>query len=178
MTPAVVGILWRLMLDTDFGIVNYLLDLIGLGKVRWLVHPVIALLSLILVDVWQWTPFIILILYAGLESIPIDIYEAAAIDGASGFRRFFKLTLPLLYPLISIAVFLRAIDAYKMFDIAYITTSGGPGTATENASLFAYRQGFSYFHTGYASACAIIMLIVIILVDLARTKLSKKKIGR
>jgi multiple sugar transport system permease protein len=143
-------------------------------KIPWLVHPTIALLSLILVDVWEWTPFIMLIMYAGLESIPIEIYEAGAIDGAEGLTKFFRLTLPLLYPLISIAVFLRAIDAYKMFDIAYITTSGGPGTATENASLFAYRQGFSFFHIGYASACAIIMLILVILVDLARNKLSQK----
>ena len=124
-TPAVVGILWRLMLDMDFGIVNQMLLQVGIGKVPWLVSPTVALLSLIIVDTWEWTPFIILILYAGLQSIPVDIYEAAAIDGAAGFRRFFKLTLPLLYPLISIAVFLRAIDAYKMFDIAYITTSGG-----------------------------------------------------
>jgi multiple sugar transport system permease protein len=177
-TPAVVGILWRLMLDMDFGIINQLLDLVGIGKVPWLVKPTVALFSLIIVDVWEWTPFIILILYAGLQSIPVDIYEAAAIDGAAGFRRFFKLTLPLLYPLVSIAVFLRAIDAYKMFDIAYITTSGGPGTATENASLFAYRQGFSYFRTGYASACAIIMLVLVMLVDLARNKISKRLLDR
>jgi multiple sugar transport system permease protein len=177
-TPAVVGILWRLMLDMDFGIVNQLLDLLHIGKVPWLVKPTVALISLVLVDVWEWTPFIFLILYAGLQSIPVDIYEAAAIDGAHGFRRFFRLTLPLVSPLISIAVFLRAIDAYKMFDIAYITTSGGPGTATENVSLFAYRQGFSYFKTGYASACAIIMLVVVMLLDVARSRMSKRITGR
>jgi len=172
-TPAVVGICWRLMYDTDMGIINYLLGVIGIPKILWLVNPTVALISLIIVDVWQWTPFIMLIIYAGLESIPQDIYEASAIDGAGGFTRFFKISLPLLSPLISIAVFLRAIDAYKMFDIAYITTSGGPGTSTENASLFAYRQGFNFFHTGYASALAIIMLIIIILLDYFRKKSMK-----
>jgi multiple sugar transport system permease protein len=176
ITPAVIGILWRLMYDADYGIINYLLSLVGFPQIPWLVHPQIALLALIIVDVWEWTPFIILIIYAGMESIPVYIYEAAVIDGVGGLRKIFSLTVPILAPLISIGVFLRAIDAYKMFEIAYITTSGGPGVATENASLFAYRQGFTFFHTGYASSCAIIMLIIIILVDVLRGKITSRNI--
>jgi len=169
-TPAVIGILWRIMFETDNGIINYLLGTIGIPKVPWLGHPVAALISLIIIDVWEWSPFFFLIGHAGLLSIPEDVYEAGKIDGAGVFTQFFKISLPLITPLISLAVFLRFIDAYKMFDIVYVVTSGGPGSSTENMSMYAYRQGFIFFHVGYSSALAIIMLIIILIVDYFRRK--------
>jgi multiple sugar transport system permease protein len=175
MTPIVVGITWRLLYDTDYGLINYILSRIHLGTVPWLASPSIALFSLMLVDSWQWTPFIMLSILAGLRSLPLEPYEAASIDGGSKPQIFRYITLPLLSPVILVAILVRTIDATKSFDIFFATTLGGPGTSTEIASLLAYKIGFRYSHMGYASAMAMIMLFVTIGLSTAFIRLMGKR---
>lgn len=160
ITPTIVSLIWKLMLNTEYGVLNFLLSRIGLGKVNWLgVRE--AFWSLVLVDVWEWMPFVALILYAGMQSLPQEPYEAAVVDGASPSQVFFYLTLPLLKPIIVIALLLRSIDALKMFDVVYGLTQGGPGNATELMSLHIYRLGFRHTNwIGRASANAIILLFL------------------
>ncbi len=163
ITPAVIGLMWKLMYNTEYGVLNFLLGLIQ-TKVNWL-GPQSALVSVILVDVWQWTPFVALMLYAGLQAISIEPYESARIDGASSLQLFRYITLPLLKPMIVVALLLRSIDALRIFDTVYVLTKGGPGNITELLSLHVYRVGFE--HTGWigrSSAVAIALLILATLI--------------
>lgn len=160
ITPTIISLIWKLMLNTEYGVLNFILSQLGLGKVNWL-GPREAFWSLILVDVWEWTPFVALILYAGLQALPQEPYEAAIVDGANSGQIFFYLTLPLLRPMIVIALLLRSIDALKMFDVVYGLTQGGPGNATELMSLHIYRLGFRHTNwIGRASANAVILLFL------------------
>ena len=166
MTPIVVGIAWRLLYDTDYGLINYLLGVIKLGPVPWLASPSMVMFSLILVDTWQWTPFMMLTILAGLfKTLPIESYEAASIDGASSLAMFRYITLPLLTPVILVAVLVRTMDAFKSFDIFFATTMGGPGTSSEIVSLLAYKMGFRFSHMGYAATIVILLLIVTIVIS-------------
>jgi multiple sugar transport system permease protein len=162
LSPVVVGLFWKFMLDTQFGVVNSVIGSLGLGQVEWLTQQRLALLSLILVDTWQWTPFIMLIALAGLTAVPRYLYEAAAIDRASGWFRLRHITLPLVWPLLLIGVLFRAIEAFRLFDLVYILTSGGPGTSTETLSYGVYKTAFLGFDTGRASAYGMLMVIVVI----------------
>ena len=162
LSPVVVGLFWRFMLDTQFGVVNSLLGSLGLGSVEWLTQERTALLSLIVVDTWQWTPFIMLIALAGLTAVPRYLYEAASIDRASEWFRFRNITLPLVWPLLLIAVLFRAIEAFRLFDLVYILTNGGPGVSTETLSFHVYKVAFLGFDTGTASAYGILMVLVVI----------------
>jgi len=158
ITPAVIGLMWKLMYNTEYGVLNFLLSFFN-AKVNWL-GPQTALLSVILVDVWQWTPFVALMLYAGLQAIPAEPYESAVVDGAGGLQIFRFITLPLLRPMIIVALLLRSIDAMRIFDTVYVLTKGGPGNLTELLSLHVYRVGFE--HTGWigrSSAVAIVLLL-------------------
>ena len=161
LSPVVVGLFWRFMLDAQFGVVNSLLGSLGLGQVEWLTRQHTAMISLILVDTWQWTPFIMLIALAGLTAVPNYLYEAAAIDRASEWFRFRNITLPLVWPLLLIAVMFRAIEAFRLFDLVYILTSGGPGISTETLSFHVYKVAFLGFNTGTASAYGILMVLVV-----------------
>ena len=163
LSPVVVGLFWRFMLDTQFGVVNSLLGTIGLGQVEWLTSQRLALFSLIIVDTWQWTPFIMLIALAGLTAVPSYLYEAASIDRASEWFRFRHITLPLVWPLLLIAVMFRAIEAFRLFDLVYILTQGGPGVSTETLSFQVYKVAFLGFDTGVASAYGILMVLVVII---------------
>jgi multiple sugar transport system permease protein len=163
LSPVVVGLFWKFMLDTQFGVVNSLLSSLGLGSVEWLTKQRTALLSVILVDTWQWTPFIMLIALAGLTAVPRYLYEAAAIDRASEWFRFRHITLPLVWPLLLIAVLFRAIEAFRLFDLVYILTNGGPGVSTETLSFHVYKVAFLGFDTGTASAYGILMVVVVII---------------
>jgi len=160
--PIVAGLLWRFMFNNEVGIIAYYLRLLGLwGKEMTLLgKPSTALLGIMIADSWQWTPLIVLILFAGLRSLPLEPFEAAEIDGASGWQKFIFLVLPLLRPLIGIALLIRIIDLYRIYDQVYVMTYGGPGTATETASFFVYRQGFIFFQMGYASSISVILLII------------------
>ncbi|QBD75826.1 sugar ABC transporter permease [Ktedonosporobacter rubrisoli] len=165
MTPVVVGLLWRIFYDPSAGIINYVLGQIGLGSQHdWLGNIHTALGALIVTDVWQWTPFVILITMAGLESLPQEPFEAAYIDGASKWQAFIYVTLPLLRRTLAVALILRTIDCLKTFDTIYVMTQGGPGLATETANLYAYIQGFNYFDVSYATAFALVFTIVLTIV--------------
>lgn len=163
-TPVAMAYLALTMFNEGGGIVNSGLESIGLGGVPWLSDPSIAPLTIILLDVWQWTPFVVLILFAALQSIPTDISEAARVDGATTRQFIRTLVLPLLKPALLTILFLRIADSLKMFDFAFALTGGGPGTSTEPASLYAYREGLESFRLGYASALAYILFAASILV--------------
>jgi multiple sugar transport system permease protein len=160
LSTMVVTAIWRAWFHFDLGFLNNLLRAMGLSPVSWLFDPNLALWSIVLVDVWQSTPFCFLIILAGLRLIPRDVYEAARIDGAGPWRRFLTMTLPLLSPYLFIAALLRCVDSFKLFDKVYAMTGGGPGQATETVSLYIYRQGFRFFDIGMASAAAIVMIVV------------------
>lgn len=161
MTPAVVATLWKLIYHPTIGPLNYTLSLIGIKAPEWATSEW-ALPALVVADVWQWTPFMTILLLAGLQSLSREIYEAAYMDGATGWRAFRDHTLPLMKPFIFLAVFLRFIDAFKLFDLVFIVTRGGPGDATESIAFFTYTIGFKYFDLGLAAALSILQLIIII----------------
>jgi multiple sugar transport system permease protein len=161
LSPIVVGLFWKFMLDTQFGVLNSFSDSLGLGRFEWLTNKNLAMVSLIIVDAWQWTPFIMLIVLAGLTAVPKYLYEAAEIDRASEWFKFRRITLPLVAPLLLIAVMFRAIEAFRLFDLVYILTGGGPGGTTETLSFNVYKVAFFGFDTGRASAYGILMVIVV-----------------
>ncbi|MCR4391499.1 MAG: sugar ABC transporter permease [Candidatus Acetothermia bacterium] len=165
LSTMVVCAVWGAMYHYDFGIINHVLRAVGLSPVRWLFDPNLALKSIVLIDLWQWTPMVFLILLAGLQSIPAEIYEAGRVDGASGFRLFRHMTLPLIKRHFLLAALLRIIDTFKIFDKVYALTGGGPGDATETISLHIYREGFRYFNLGRAAAAAVVMLIAVTLIS-------------
>jgi len=163
MLPAVVvGVVWRLMLNSDFGAVNGTLKSFGLRaeSLTWTASPKLAMASVIVADIWQWTPFVFLILLAGLQAIPQEPYEAALIDGASAWQTFRHVTLPLLKPAILIVLLLRTMDLLRAFDQIFILTEGGPGFATETASLYIYRTAFRFSNFGYAAAMSFVLLLL------------------
>jgi multiple sugar transport system permease protein len=161
LSPIVVGLFWKFMLDVQFGVVNSFSNSLGLGRIEWLTQQRLALLSLVIVDTWQWTPFIMLIALAGLTAVPKYLYEAAEIDRASEWFKFRRITFPLVWPLLLIAIMFRAIEAFRLFDLVYILTGGGPGGTTETLSYNVYKVAFFGFDTGRASAYGILMVIVV-----------------
>lgn len=163
LTPAVVALFWRLLLNADFGPINYYLGLIGIPRQNWLGNLSLALPTVIFVDIWQWSSFVFLILFAGLQAIPLEPLEAAKVDGASPWQILRYITVPLLKPAILVVLLLRTIDAFREFDKIYVLTLGGPGFATETLSLYTYKKGFKWFDMGYASALSYVMLIIVII---------------
>jgi multiple sugar transport system permease protein len=166
VTPVAVGLMWRWMYNTDYGLINYFLySCFGIETINWLGDARFAMFAVILVDVWQWTPFVILTLLAGLQSLPEDPIEAAHMDGASYWQIFRHVTLPQLKPIILVVLLIRTIDAFnRSFDVVWTLTNGGPGIATELLSLRIYRIAFKYWETGYASAISWIYLIIVLIV--------------
>ncbi len=162
LPPVVVGVVWRLMLNPNFGAINGTLKSFGIPteSLTWTASPRLALLSVIAVDVWQWTPFVFLILLAGLQAIPEEPYEAARIDGSSAWQTFQHITLPLLRPAILIVLLLRTMDLVRVFDQIFILTEGGPGFATETVSLYIYRAAFRFGDFGYAAAMSFALLLL------------------
>ena len=161
ITPVVVGLMWRMLFNTDMGMINYLLSLVNIPAVNWLGEGNMALLTVILADVWLSTPFVATILLAGIQGISRDYYEAATVDGANAVQSFFSITLPLVKPMILIALLFRVMDAIKRFDSIYVMTAGGPGNSTETLNLYAYQQAFNNWYIGYSAALSFLMLIVI-----------------
>ncbi len=159
MSMAIVGLFWKLLYSPSWGIINYLL---GLEKFVWISNPKMALLAIAITDIWMWSPFVMLLSLAGLSAIPQHLYEAAAIDRASRWFAFRRITLPLVTPLLLIAVIFRTMEAFKTFDLAFIMTGGGPGTATEMISIKLYNMAFPQWQTGKSCALAYILLIMII----------------
>ncbi len=165
-TPVAMGMAWLLMLEPTIGVVNAFLRTVGLPTQPWLASPQQALPSLMLVDIWEWTPMVALIALAGLASLPEEPIEAAVVDGASPFQRFWHVLLPLLAPTLIVAMLLRSIDALKTFDIIYTMTQGGPGFATETLNIYSYVQGFSYFQMGKASSLLVVFFAIVLGVSL------------
>lgn len=170
----VAALVWNVLYDPLIGVINYGLGLVGLNRVDWLGNPTAALYAVALVDIWQWTPFIILVLLAGLGTIPREPYEAAQIEGASGLQAFRYVTLPLLRPFLTVAVIFRALDAMRTFDYIYILTRGGPGLATETVDVFAYRIGIAESgQISIATAASLILLVITIALTTIWTRAMK-----
>jgi multiple sugar transport system permease protein len=159
LTPIVVGLMWRALLNPEWGLLNWLAVKSGLGYVGWLSDPHVALWTLVVVDSWQWTPFVFVIVYARLQALPQEVFEAGSVDGANWFQRTLYLTLPLLAPAIVFAAVFRAIDAFRTFDLVYGLTNGGPVEATTTLSFQSFQNGFEFQHYGYASAISYVMVI-------------------
>lgn len=162
ITPIAVGITWRIMMMPDLGVLNYLLSLIGLGPWNWASSSFSALASMLLVDIWQWTPFMFVIIFAGITALPKSPFEAASIDGAGKWQMFHMVTLPMLRPVIVIAALLRIIDAMRTFDTVYIVTRGGPDFATDLTSVYLQRINFRFLNLGYGAALSWFTLLIIL----------------
>jgi multiple sugar transport system permease protein len=160
-TPVAIALVWMMIMDINTGILNYFLDLVAGIRVGWLNDRKVVLWSMIIIDTWQWTPFIMLITLAGLSALPTEPYESAVIDGASPVQLFWFLTLPMLRPTLMVALMFRSIDALKTFDIIYVITQGGPAFASETLNLYGFSQGFQYFNMGYGSALLILYFILV-----------------
>lgn len=160
----VIGAIWKLAYNPDFGVINQLLGLVGLPGKDWLGEKSLALASVVVVDIWHWTPFVFLLLLAGLESLPQDVYEAARIDGASAWQELRYVTLPMMLPTIAVTAVFRLIVSFKVFDEVYLLTGGGPGTATEVVSFTIYRRFFTEDRIGYGSAISVVVLFLLTLV--------------
>lgn len=172
LAPVAVGVMWRLLFNPGAGAINYLIRLLHLGKgPLWVGDPRLALFSVVLVDVWEASPFIMLVLLAGLKSLPVDPYEAAVVDGASGWQAFRHITLPLLQPIILIVLLFRITDAIRIFDTLFILTGGGPAGVTETLSIYIYKTGFKFYNLGYASALAFLMLFLIGVITWANVRM-------
>lgn len=161
LTPVVIGLVGTLVLNPDFGVLGMLLYRTGLIKETVLGSSKWALPAVILVDTYQWTPFVAVILAAGLLGLPKEPYEAAEVDGASPLQTFFRVTMPLLWPYFVVAMLIRVIDAFRIFDIIWVMTHGGPGTATEAVAVYAYRHTFRYWDFGYGSALIMVLFVFI-----------------
>ena len=160
VAPVVTGLTFNMVFNPGFGIANHLLSLIGLRGIGWGTETKTALFTVILVDAWQWTPFMTTIIYAGLKVLPVDIYEAGDIDGASYFQKFVNITLPLLKPITTIALLFRLMDAFRSFDIIYTLTGGGPGHATETVIIRVYQESLRYYRLEIGAVIGIILLII------------------
>ena len=160
--PVAIGSMWKLMYNYDFGIFNQALVALGLQPVNWLGSTSLALLSVIVVDVWHWVPFVFLILFAAVEALPVDLLEAAHVDGASRWQTLRLVTIPLLLPAIIVAFLFRAILAFKVFDEVYLLTSGGPGTSTELVNLHLYKVFFEQNQLGYGALLSLAVIVAIV----------------
>ncbi len=161
-TPVAIALVWTMMFHPQLGVLNYLLSLVGIPPQLWVFHPATVIPSLVLVETWQWTPLVMLIVLGGLAAIPAEPYESALIDGASIWQVFRYITLPLITPFLFIAAMIRMIDAVKSFDIIYAITQGGPGSASETINLYLYSVAFTYYDVGYASAIAVVFFALIV----------------
>lgn len=164
--PAITGMMFLLMEDPEFGVLTWILENMGIldGTNPILATGSTALLGVMLADVWQWTPFMVLIFLAGLRSLPPEPYEAAMLDGASSWQVFRRITLPLMWKVIAVAVLIRGIDLFRIFDYMFVMTSGGPGTSTYTLSLYAWQQTFSFIKWGYGATISLVSLILILII--------------
>lgn len=160
LNPIVVGLMWRALLNEEWGIINWSLGALGVSSPSWLSDPGVAIWTLIVVDTWQWTPFIFVVVFARLQSLPRDVYEAVRVDGGSPFDALRYISLPLLRPAIGFAAIFRGIDAFRSFDVVFGLTYGGPGRSTTTLSFYAFESGFSFTRYGFASAVAYVMVVL------------------
>lgn len=173
-TPVAIALVWKMMLDPTLGILSFLVEAIGGPKTTWTSDPHLVIPVLALVDTWQWTPLVMLIVLAGLAALPQEPYEAAKLDGAGEVRILFSITLPLLRPVIVVAAMFRLIDSIKTFDIIMVITNGGPGYASETLNLYSFNQSLSFLHIGYGSALLVWLSIMIFAITMILTAIRRK----
>jgi multiple sugar transport system permease protein len=161
-TPVAVALVWTMTFHPQLGVLNWLLGQVGLPPSMWIYSANTVIPTLVMIEVWHWTPLVMLLILGGLASLPIDPYEAAKIDGANGWQAFRHITLPLLMPFIVVALIIRCIDALKAFDTIYVITQGGPGSASETINIFLYLQAFAFYNVGYASAVVVVFFAIIL----------------
>jgi len=172
-TPVAIGIAWNLFYDPTIGLANFILTRVGLPKMAWTGSASTVIPSLVLVDIWQWTPMISLIMLSGLAGLSSEPYESARVDGASEWQIFWQITLPMVTPTLLTALILRSIDALKTFDIIYAMTGGGPGYSSETLNIMAFKYSFEYFRMGQASVVLVFLFIIVLLMSLLIVKLRK-----
>jgi len=161
-TPVAVALVWTMMFHPQQGVLNYLLSLVGLPPSLWVYSPTLVIPSLVLVEIWHWTPLVMLIVLGGLAALPTEPYESARLDGATEWQLFRHITLPLIAPFIVVAAVIRTIDAVKAFDTIYVISQGGPGTASETINLYLYLQAFAFYNVGNASAVVVVFFGIIL----------------
>jgi multiple sugar transport system permease protein len=169
-----VSLLWAWMYTPDFGIINYLLSLVGLPKVKWLVDPQMAMPSIIIMSIWRGLGFNIVVFLAGLQSIPRDLYEAAQLDGAGGWDQFRQITVPLLTPTIFFATIMGLIASFQVFEQTFIMTQGGPGNATMTLVYQIFLNGFTYLRMGYASAMSFILFAILFVITIVQVRIQTR----
>jgi len=175
LAPVVVGLFWRtLVLAPDFGLVDMVSKALGLGSHNWLGDPQLALISVIAIHTWQWTPFAFLVLLATLSSLPLDVFEASRLDRAGAWQRFIYITLPLIRPAIVMVVILRSMTALSAFAAIYAATGGGPGSSTEILNLYAYRTSFTILNLGYGSSLAVMLMIITLAISFIMFRVRRK----
>lgn len=165
-TPVAIALVWVMMFHPQLGVLNYLLSRVGLPPQLWVFAPETVIPSLALIEIWQWTPLVMLIVLGGLAALPTEPYESALIDGASEWQMFRHITWPLVLPFVLVATVIRAIDALKAFDTIYVITQGGPGTASETLNIFLYLQAFAFYNIGFASAVVVVFFVIIVILSL------------
>jgi multiple sugar transport system permease protein len=161
VAPIVVGLTWRFLFDTNFGPINTVIESFGGTKIAWLADPTLAFVAIVIADVWQWTPFVFIMLAAGLQNLDNSVMESAAIDGANAWQALVKVKLPMLMPILVVTLLLRLIDAFRVLEVIYIMTGGGPSNRTEILSMHIYKTAFSGGQLGYASAISVLLLVVV-----------------
>ncbi len=177
VTPLIFGLVWSYILNPLLGVANVLLRSAGLHAQPWLGSPRTALATIIMMDVWQWTPFLMMLIFSGFMTIPHELFEAAEVDGAGLRSKIRHIELPHLKQVIGLVLILRSMDVFRMFDLIYAATQGGPGGATEVVSMFAYRQSFNYYNTSIGSAASIIALIIITIISNVFNKFTRELRG-
>ncbi len=172
-TPTAIALVWVLIYHPTLGVLNYTLTVVGLAPQEWLARSQLVIPSLALVDTWQYTPFVALVLVAGLAAMPLEPFESARVDGAGPWQVFWYITLPLLRPTLVVAALFRVIDSLKVFDTIYVMTQGGPGRASETLNLYAFRTAFEYFHVGYGASLSLSLVLLVFLVSAALVRLRR-----
>jgi multiple sugar transport system permease protein len=173
-TPVAIALVWTMMFHPQLGVLNYMLSLVGIPPQLWVYSTAAVIPSLVLVEVWHWTPLVALIVLGGLAALPVEPYEAALIDGATRWQTFYHITFPLVLPFIVVAAIIRTIDALKTFDTIFVITQGGPGIASETISIHLYLQAFAFHNVGYASALVIVFFVIIVAMALFLLYLRQK----
>jgi len=172
-TPVAIALVWTMMFHPQLGVLNYLLTAIGLPPATWVYASNTVIPTLVMVETWQWTPLVMLIVLGGLASLPTDPYEAAILDGANPWQTFRHITLPLVWPFIMVAAVLRLIDALKAFDTIFVITGGGPGTSSETINILLYQTAFAYYDLGYGSAMVVVFFVLILLISVVLLRVRK-----
>lgn len=178
LAPVAIGFMWRMLYDQSYGPIDAILRGLGLGAPGWLSSSHLAVVSVVIMDVWEWTPLIFLLMLAGLQAIPDEIIDAARVDGANGFNIVVRVIFPMLAPVTVMAVFLRMIDSFQIFGQIFLLTGGGPGTATTSTTLYGFFQGFQTFDLGYGATIALSLLVLVIVVATVFLAVSRRLLKR